>query len=213
MQPDGSDTSARSSGPRTVIKMPTFTRFSETIDKKQKKRVVNITVKPMVTDCEGTIWITDMMLQEGDRLSGYVIHTEKALKKYDTGDEYAVSGKRFYNGIVRGSATCIIFNLGKTTTGLDWKITPKQDMAAGSISLALGEGAHKATFTDAAATGDELSLLASTRECLKNGVAASKDGFFQYSAAGDSKHPVIVEDKKSARLYVEFQETEDGDLL
>lgn len=194
--------------------MPVFTRFSGTIDKKQKKRVVNITVKPTVTNCEGTIWITDLMLQEGDRLSGYVIHTEKVLKNYSTtGDEYAVSGKRFYNGIVRGSATCIIFNLGRTAAGLDWKITPNQDMAAGSISLALGAGAHKVTFTDAVSAGDELSLLASTRECLKNGAAASKDGFFQYSAAGDSKHPVTVEDKKSARLYVEFQEMEDGDSL
>jgi hypothetical protein len=193
--------------------MPIFTRFSETIDKKQKKRVVNITVKPTVTNCEGTIWITDLMLQEGDRLSGYVIHTKKALKNYSTGDEYAVSGKRFYNGIIRGSATCIIFNLGKSAAGLDWKIAPNQNMAAGSISLALGAGAHKATFTDAADAGDELSLLASTRECLKDGVITSKDGFFQYSAAGDSKHPVTVEDKKSARLYVEFQEMEDGDSL
>ena len=196
-----------------VTDMPIFTRFSETIDKKQKKRVVNITVKPTVADCEGTIWITDLVLQEGDRLSGYVIHTGKALKKYGTGDEYAVSGKRFYNGIVRGSATCIIFNLGKTAAGLDWKITPNQDMPAGSISLALGAGAHKAIFTDDASSGDELSLSASTRECLKNGVTTSKDGFFQYSAAGDSKHPVTVEDKKSARLYVEFQEMEDGDSL
>ena len=34
--------------------MPEFTRFAETITKKQDKRVVNITVKPTVTDCTGT---------------------------------------------------------------------------------------------------------------------------------------------------------------
>lgn len=192
--------------------MPTFTRFTETIEKKEKKRIVSTTLKLQVKDCTGTVWFTDLMLQEGDRLSGYVISTETLKKAYATGDEYAVSGKRFYNGIVRGGMTCIIFNLGKTTTGLDWKITPNQSMKAGSISLALGEGAHKATFTGAAAAGDELSLLASTRECLKNSASTSKDGFFQYSAAGDSKHPVTVEDKKSARLYVEFQEMEEGDL-
>jgi len=83
-------------------------------------------------------------------------------------------------------------------------------MAAGSISLALGEGAHKATFKSVAAAGDEFDLFASTRECLKNGSATNKDGFFQYSAAGDSKHPITVEDKKSARIYVEFQEMQDG---
>jgi hypothetical protein len=193
--------------------MPIFTRFTETIDKKEKKRIVNVTVKPVVTDCTGTIWFTDLMLQEGAMLSGYVINTETVQKKYATGDEYAVTGKRFFNGIVRGSATCIIFNLGKTSTGLDWKVYPNQNMKSGSVSLALGAGAHKVTFTDAASAGDELQLLASTRQCLKNGLATDKDGFFQYSAAGDSKHPVTVEDKKSARLYVEFQEMEDGDSL
>ena len=193
--------------------MPIFTRFTETIDKKEKKRIVSVSVKPIVTDCTGTIWFTDLMLQEGAMLSGYVINTETVQKKYATGDEYAVSGKRFFNGVVRGSATCIIFNLGKTSTGLDWKIYPNQNMKAGSVSLALGAGAHKATFTHAASAGDELSLLASTRECLKNGSPTPKDGFFQYSAAGDSKHPVTVGDKKSARLYVEFREMEDGDLI
>ena len=178
--------------------MPEFTRFTETITKKQDKRVVNITVKPTVTDCTGSVWFTDLMLQEGDKVTGFVINTETFLEKYD-GDD-AKSGKRFYNGIVRSAATCVIFNLGSTAAGLDY----------GSISLALGEGAHKATFKAAAAAGDEFDLFASTRECLKNGAATAKDGFFQYSAAGDSKHPITVEDKKSARIYVEFQEMQDG---
>ena len=49
--------------------MPEFTRFAETITKKQDKRVVNITVKPTVTDCTGTVWFTDLMLQEGDKVT------------------------------------------------------------------------------------------------------------------------------------------------
>ena len=163
--------------------MPEFTRFTETITKKQDKRVVNITVKPTVIDCTGSVWFTDLMLQEGDKVTGFVINTETFLEKYD-GDD-ATDGKRFYNGIVRSAATCVIFN-------------------------ALGKGAHKATFKAAAAAGDEFDLFASTRECLKNGSATSKDGFFQYSAAGDSKHPITVADKKSARIYVEFQEMQDG---
>ena len=166
--------------------MPEFTRFTETITKKQDKRVVNITVKPTITDCTGSVWFTDLMLQEGDKVTGFVINTETLLEKYD-GDD-ATDGKRFYNGIVRSAATCVIFNLGTTAAGLDYKVYPIQAMAAGCISLALGEGAHKATFKASAAAGDEFDLFASTRECLKNGSATSKDGFFQYSAAGDSKH-------------------------
>lgn len=152
--------------------MPEFTRFTETITKKQAKRVVNITVKPTITDCTGSVWFTDLMLQEGDKVTGFVINTEKLLEKYD-GDD-AKAGKRFYNGIVRSAATCIIYNLGSTAAGLDYKVYPIQAMAAGSISLALGEGAHKATFKAAAAAGDEFDLFASTRECLKNGAATAK---------------------------------------
>ena len=188
--------------------MPEFTRFTETITKKQNKRVINITVKPTITDCTGSVWFTDLMLQEGDKVTGFVISTETFLEKYD-GDD-AKAGKRFYNGIVRSAATCVIFNLGSTAAGLDYKVFPIQAMAAGNISLALGEGAHKATFKATAAAGDEFDLFASTRECLKSGATTSKDGFFQYSAAGDSKHPITVADKKSARIYVEFQEMQDG---
>lgn len=191
--------------------MPVFTRFTETITKKQDKRVVNITVKPTVIDCTGTIWFTDLMLQEGDKVTGYAIHTGTLLEKYD-GDD-AITTKRFYNGIVRSNATCIIFNLGTTAAGLDYKVYPVQTMEAGSITLALGAGAHKATFKAAASAGDEFDLLASSRECLKNNADTEKTGFFQYSAAGDSKHPITVADKKSARIYVEFQEMQDGSDL
>ena len=82
--------------------MPEFTRFTETITKKQNKRVINITVKPTITDCTGSVWFTDLMLQEGDKVTGFVINTETLLEKYD-GDD-AKADKRFYNGIVRSSS-------------------------------------------------------------------------------------------------------------
>ena len=98
--------------------MPEFTRFTETITKKQDKRVVNITVKPTITDCTGSVWFTDLMLQEGDKVTGFVINSETFLEKYD-GDD-ATDGKRFYNGIVRSAATCVIFNLGSGVYRLRW---------------------------------------------------------------------------------------------
>ena len=85
-----------------------------------------------------------------------------------------------------------------------------RDMAAGSVSVALGAGAHKAAFPAAVSAGDELALLASSRKCLLNGSPTEKRGFFQYTAAGDSKHPVTLEEHKSARLLFEFQEMQEG---
>lgn len=188
--------------------MAEFTRFAETITVKEDMRVVSITVKPIVSDCTGRIWFTDLMLQEGDRLTGFVINPETLLEKYR--EDNTIVAPRFYNGIVRSSSTVVIFNLGSTTAGLDIQVEPIQDMADGSIVLSQGAGSHKATFLDKASAGDTFALLASSRECLKNGAATSKDGFFQYSAAGDSKHPIALEKGKSAKLYIEFQEMQDG---
>lgn len=189
-----------------------FTRFSETILTKEERRVVSITVRPLIADCTGTIYFTDLMVQEGDRLTGYVIHTETLLQKHR--EAGAIVPPRFYNGVVRSAETVVLFNLGSTTAGLDVYLYPVQDMAAGSLSVSMGVGAHRAFFPAAARAGDEFSLLASSRECLKNGSPTEKRGFFQYTAAGDSKHPVTLEERKSARLLFRFQEMQEGgDLL
>ena len=81
--------------------MAEFTRFAETITVKEDMRVVSITVQPIVSDCTGRIWFTDLMLQEGDRLTGFVINTEMLLQKYREDD--TIVAPRFYNGIVRDS--------------------------------------------------------------------------------------------------------------
>ena len=125
--------------------MAEFTRFSETILTKQDQRVVSITVKPMISDCTGRIYFTDLMVQEGDRLTGYVINTETILQKYR--EEGSVVPPRFYNGVVRSGETVVLFNLGSDTAGLDCYL---------------------------------------------------------------SKHPVTLEEHKSARLLFEFQEMQEG---
>ena len=58
-----------------------FIRLAEVINRKQDMRVVSVTVKPTIADCSGTIYFTDLMLQEGPALTGYTPHTEPFLKK------------------------------------------------------------------------------------------------------------------------------------
>lgn len=106
--------------------MKKFYRLSETINKKEDKRVVSVTIKPLLTDMSGTVWITDLMLQEGDRVTGFHPHTETMLQKEREGE--TIKEPVWYNGIVRGQETLILFNLGKTSTGLDLKLYPKSDM-------------------------------------------------------------------------------------
>lgn len=180
---------------------PAFIRLAEVINKKQDMRVVSVTVTPTVTNCSGTIWFTDLMLQEGPALTGYVPHTECLLTE---------DSKVWFNGVVRSAETVVLFNLGGTSGGLDVHIYPKSDMAAGAVSMYQGVGGQKVSFPNALAAEDDLALLASVRECTKNGVTEPKEGFYQYSAAWDSKHRVTLEDGKSARVLFELQQMTEG---
>ena len=112
--------------------------------------------------------------------------------------------------MVRSKETVIICNVGDTSGGLDVHIYPKSDMAAGSVQLAQGVGGQRVTFPNALSAEDDLALLASVRECTRNGVTEPKEGFYQYSAAWDSKHKVTLEDGKSARVLFELQQMTDG---
>lgn len=209
--------SVKYSGLWTGDAMARFTRFAETIKCKEEKRVYSITVKLLMHDCTGKIWFTDIQTQEGDKLTGYTPHTSIMLRN-------SSNPVRFHNGIVRSGDTIIIFNLsgiseeathidlGGTSSGLDCYIYPIQSMAGGSIALSQGSGSHKTVFTAEANAGDELALKASTRECLKNGSPTPKSGFYQYTAACDSKHQVKLEDRKSARVYFEYKEILKGDI-
>ena len=181
-----------------------FIRFAETVKVKQEKRIVSVTLRPLIADCTGAIYFTDLQLQEGDRLTGYTSHNTTMLRD-------SPSPVRFHNGVVRSGETIIIFNLGETSSGLDCYIYPIQNMRPGSISLSQGAGSHKAAFLAAANAGDEFALKASSRECLKNGTVTPKHGFYQYTAACDSKHQVKLEDRKSARVYFEYKEMLEGE--
>ena len=104
----------------------------------------------------------------------------------------------------------MLFNLGSTSAGLDVHIYPKSGMAAGTVKLCQSVGGQRVSFPNALAAEDDLALLASTRECTRNGAPERKDGFYQYSAAWDSKHKVTLEEGKTARVLFEMQEMEDG---
>nr|DAQ42345.1 MAG TPA: hypothetical protein [Caudoviricetes sp.] len=176
-----------------------FIRFSSTIKVKSQNRVVSVTVRPVISNCTGDIYYTDIQLQEGRILTSYTPHVSAMINAYSKSPNY-------HNGIVRSNATVIVFNLGTTSSGLDCYIYPKQDMADGTIGVAQGAGSHRAYFVSAASADDEFALLATKRECLKNGVTTEKVGFYQYTAACDSKHHLKLEPHKSARILFKYYE-------
>ncbi len=71
-------------------------------------------------------------------------------------------------------------------------------------------GGQRAVFPEAVKAEDNIALLAESRECTRNGAAFQKEGFYQYSAAWDSKHKVALESGKTARLLFTVQEMQEG---
>lgn len=181
-----------------------FIRFSEIIKTRENMRVVSVTIRPLISDCTGDIYFTDLQLQEGSRLTGYTPHTTTMLKNSE-------NPVRYFNAVVRSGDTLVLHTSGGTSTGLDCYIYPNQAMKARSIKLSQGAGSHEAVFLSAAKPGDEFALLASQRRCLRNGNATSKNGFYQYTAVYDDKHLVQLEKGKSARVYFEFKEMQEGE--
>lgn len=51
-----------------------FIRFSESIKTREDMHVVSVTIRPLIADCTGNIYFTDLQLQEGSRLTGYTPH-------------------------------------------------------------------------------------------------------------------------------------------
>ena len=88
-----------------------FIRFAEMFKTKKEMRVVSITGRLMIAECTGTIHFTDLQFQEGDRLTGYTVHTSKMLARFRENGEPVPP--RHYKGVVRTSETVISFNLGK----------------------------------------------------------------------------------------------------
>ncbi len=57
-----------------------FIRFTETVKVKQEKRIVSVTLRPLISDCIGSIYFTDLQIQEEGKLTGYTPHTETMLR-------------------------------------------------------------------------------------------------------------------------------------
>ena len=118
-----------------------FIRLAEVINRKQDMRVVSVTVKPTIADCSGTIYFTDLMLQEGPALTGYTPHTEPFLQKLR--EDGVIKAPVWFNGVVRGEETVILFNLGETSAGLDVHLYPKSDLEAGRFPSARAWAARR----------------------------------------------------------------------
>lgn len=176
-----------------------YLRYSEDVSPNPLKKVKKVTVTFKVQDLEGLVRITDIMLQAGSVMTGYMIKTDEMLKRTrDTNGN--IKPPKFYNGIVRGEATVIVPNNGNATTGLNVDIRPI-NATTGDIKLSTYYNTRSLTINESLASGDILSLKADSHTVLKNGTILTGDkygGAPVTSPAGGGKYTLTMHGRDSA---------------
>lgn len=123
--------------------------------------MAKVTVNVVLEDCTGTFYITDIMFQEGEWLTGYVVNNLEFLQKKRVDGE--ITPVRFFNGLVRSGVTAVIINDGEVSAGLNYHIIPKDAMVTGDMSVAHNYGSHKLTMQSAFSEDDSDVEESSTR--------------------------------------------------
>lgn len=103
-----------------------YLRYLYTFDKHPTKRVDKINLYIRNNDTKGRMYITDIQLQEGKLLTGWVPKTEEMLKR-KRDENGNIEPTKHFNALVREEANIIVPNRGNATTGLDWEATTEEE--------------------------------------------------------------------------------------
>ncbi|WP_228378980.1 MULTISPECIES: hypothetical protein [Thermoanaerobacter] len=165
---------------------------------KPKKHVQTLEIRFIVADVETELRITDIMLQDGAFLTGYV-PTSKEMLKREPGIVY-----RHFNAVVRGNAIVAVPNRAavdqdditkRVTGGLDYTIRPLQDLPAGALRLNHLYKTRTFKLNKELKAGDELYFSASKRQVEINGVPTTDwEGFYHTIPAGFGRYEIEMID-------------------
>ncbi len=197
-----------------------------TIPINRRKRVSWLQCKSIMADTTGEVNITDLMLQDGAKLSGYMVNTKEMLRKlreYDLPTE-----SKFFNVVIRGRKTVIIPNRGETikvspyapvvTAPINFTLWAIQALAAG-IQFSHFYRTRIFNYLNTLDAEDKLEFLATAWQVKHNDAVKTKitdyNGLFFEIAAGDGHFNIdlIPEEfterpQPSARILVDIQEWE-----
>jgi len=186
-----------------------FTRLAGLFRPARTKKVSQIDVKFVWGKCAGTVWITDIMTQEGWYTTAHLPNTREMLLKMRDGE--VIRQPRFFNAVIRGNKILVLPNLGEITAGLDYTVYAYGDVP--ELKLAHYPHARQTIIKDALVDGDIYKFHASTRHISKNDTPNHNVwGLFHHVAAGDIRFNVdsVLEGGlrpyPKLRLLVQFQE-------
>lgn len=176
----------------------TFARFETLVDNPlPEKRVASIRVGVRLYNAEGQLAVTDMLFQEGDKVTGHAPSTAEML--------VATNCRRRVNAVIHGDETLVVLNNGTAACGAS--VAVKAVTGCADIALFQGYGAQRLEVGETDA-GDTVTIDSLSASVVKNGVDVAHSGFFPYLQDGTSRH--TVETDGSAVILMDFCERDGG---
>lgn len=184
-----------------------YLRYISKIDKGFEKRFSKLTIKLVAKDCTGTVRATDVQLQEGKLLTGWVPATSEMLKRRRDSSGNIEPPKHF-NALIRGSAVILVPNRGNATTGLDWEASIQKN-TTGMFMLETYYRTRTFKYTGILTRGDTVSVEAGTYKVNKNSQSANPADYIgaqMTCPSGDAMYRITMTGRDAARFIFRITE-------
>jgi len=184
-----------------------YLRYVYTFDKHPEKKVDKINVSIRNNDTKGKMHITDIQLQEGKMLTGWVPNTEEILER-KRDEDGNIEPTKYFNALVRGEANIIVPNRGNATTGLDWEATIEEE-TTGAFNIGTFYKTRVLEYKKIIKKGEIVTAEASRHILRKNGNPIPSTDYKgpQITApAGDILYKVKTHERDAIRFVFKITE-------
>lgn len=182
--------------------MSRYLRYFGVIENDYGKNINKITVKMRVKNATGNVKVTDLMLQEGNGLTGHTINSMEMLKSI---------GTKHYNILVRGSNNGIIVNnSGELTTGLNFDIRVN-DAISGEFNLETFYKTKEFKYFGSLQIGQTLYVDAFKYKVIRNArLEDMHNNKYLTIPSGEAIYTVNMKNRDGARFTFHIKEYDKG---
>ncbi|TCW39154.1 hypothetical protein EDC32_102400 [Laceyella sacchari] len=185
-----------------------WTRYFFTFQVTPNRKVTRIDYRFVMNDCEGTAWLTDLMLQIGRAATGYVPANKEFLQRERDGAGTVIRRKH-YNGVIRGKRKIAVPNreevgrekdLAKRVTGgVDFHLVLTRNTPREGIRFAHQHGQRQLIVSPPLSAGDQVTLSATKRRVeINEQITHEYSGNFHTCPAGFGIYQVELDDERGA---------------
>lgn len=183
-----------------------WTKYFVTLPVDSKRKVKNMDYRLLMTDCTGSIYVTDLLFQLGRMASGY-IPANKELLKRDQDLLGNVIQTKHYNGVIRGKRTIAVPNRAKVsdekdlskrvTGGIDFYLSTTQATSTNGMQISHQYRQRDMIIHPALSSDEQIVCSAIKRQVTINGVQTQEyTGKFHTCPAGFGIYHLALSDKK-----------------